>query len=190
MRRVTVLLAAVLCAAVALSAGAGLAQEKQRKPRAHRRARAMPAGRFVNLVREKLNLSEAQQKKLHELLQKYNQLVRQTRQELGQVLSPEQRRARAELLRKARKEKKRPSRAEIAKALKLTEEQQKKLQELRKKLTELQKKLREERLALLTPEQQTQLKELLKQQRPRGAKRAARRARRPQAAKKQAAEPN
>ncbi len=162
MRCARPVLTACLVALAVLVTSMAWAQQQERKGRRRPPRPPRRVGGLVAVIEKNIDLTEQQKAKLKEISLKYAKAIREVRGALGKVLTPEQRKARAELARKARREKKRLSREEIAKAIGLTAEQQQKLLELQKKLRELQRKLRDELLAVLTPEQRQKLRELRK----------------------------
>ncbi len=108
-----------------------------------------------------LNLSDEQKVKAEELNKEFSAKTKGIIEKMEAVLTDEQKKARDEAAKKAvaAGKKGREISEAVSAALKLTDEQKTKLQEIGKEMAPLQRDFMGKVLALLTPEQQEQLKE-------------------------------
>jgi len=152
----------VLTVVVALSiAGSALAAEK-RKGKAAKKLPA-PAAEALPIL-AKLDLSADQKAKIEEINKEFGPKVTEARKKLDEILTPEQRRARAEANKEAKAagKKGKELRQAIDEAMKLSDEQKTKVAEARKALAALQKEIRGKVMDLLTEEQKENVKKAQK----------------------------
>lgn len=119
-----------------------------------------PAVTRVEKLLEGLTLTDEQKAKLEVLQKELGPKLLEASGKLDGILTPEQRRARAETSKAARDSGKKPKEVTEAvdAAMKLTADQKPKVAEARKVLAELDKALREKVLEVLTPEQKQKFK--------------------------------
>ena len=152
----------VLTLAVALLiAGSALAAEK-RKGKAAKKPPA-PAIEALRMI-EKLDLTADQKAKIEEIRKECGPKVAEAQKKLDEILTAEQRRARAEAAKEAKAAGKKGKEAQQAvdEAMKLTDEQKDKMAEARKAMAALQKEIRGKVMDLLTAEQKENLKKAQK----------------------------
>lgn len=154
-RRVVVGLLAVVCAVSAMNVQA---QEKKKKKGADRAA----APRAINQLKgqlEKLDLTAEQKTKVEEILKTHAPKLEAAQKKADEALSPEQRKARAEALSKARGEGKKGKELQesVNEAVKATDEQKSKMASANKELQEATQALRKEVVGVLTAEQKAKL---------------------------------
>lgn len=145
-------------------------QEKARKAKKARKVAVHPlVQRVLSTVKD---LSEEQKTKLQEIGKKYATELAALRRKAAGILTPDQRRARVEAIKKARQEKLKGAelRKRVEAAVQLTDEQKKQLAEVERQIRALEQKLREEILAVLTPAQREQVSKALKAKRKLGQK--------------------
>ena len=152
------ILSAVLALAVSLAIVGNLSAEEKKKDK-------RPDRPMMGMMRmfEGLDFSEEQQAKFKELRKEYLPKLKTVGEKLRDILTEEQKTARAEA-RKAALEagkKGKEVRDAVQDAVKLTDEQKAKFVELRKEKQALRKEMREKGAEILTPEQ----KEILKMKR-------------------------
>lgn len=131
------------------------AGKKHRDVREHR-----PAGRNEGMFKG-LDLTDEQKTQIKELRKEYGPKLKDARPNMDSLLTEEQKQARAEAMEAAKAAGKegRDVRKDVREAVKLTDEQKAKLAEGREAAVAARKELHEKVLAILTPEQQAQLKE-------------------------------
>jgi Spy/CpxP family protein refolding chaperone len=162
MRVVSVVLALAISL---LTVGNALADtEKKCARKGHAQSAERREG-FGGLSR--LNLSADQQAKVAELKKEYGPKFKEIWEAKKAILTPEQKKARDEAIsaaKAAKAEGKKPGnvRKAIAAAVNLSPEQQAKMAKLDKAAAELRTEVRTKVLAVLTPEQVAQLKEMKK----------------------------
>lgn len=137
-----------------LSAAEGKGEHKDKHPR----GAMMEPWRML----KGLNLADDQKAKLEELKKEYGPKLKDDRQGLESILTADQKKVRDEALKAAKAAGKKPGEAwkEVKEAVKLTDEQKAKLADNRKDMKALHKEIHEKILALLTQEQQDQLKKI------------------------------
>jgi Spy/CpxP family protein refolding chaperone len=134
--------------------------------RKERRREGRPGGRpnfsRVDMMVMGLTLTDVQKTKVAELKKEYDPKFKESREKLDSILTEEQKKARKEAVDKARADGKQGKEAWDAAvaAVKLTPEQQKKMDEAKKASDALDKEVREKVEALLTPEQKEQQKKM------------------------------
>lgn len=152
----------VLTLALALLiAGSALAAEK-RKGKAAKKPPA-PTIEALRMV-EKLDLTADQKAKIEELKKEFGPKVAEAAKKLDEILTAEQKQARAEASKTAKAAGKKGKEAQQAvdEAMKLTDEQKDKMAEARKAMAALQKEIRGKVMDLLTAEQKENLKKAQK----------------------------
>ena len=112
-----------------------------------------------------LNLSDEQKAKFEELKKEYQPKRKALGEKMRDILTDEQKKARAEAHKAAKEagKKGKEIRAAVKDAVKLTDEQKAKFAELRKEMQALGKEMREKRMEILTPEQKEILKKKFEQ---------------------------
>ncbi len=152
----------VLTLAVALViAGSALAGEK-RKGKAAKKP-PPPAIEALRMI-EKLDLTADQKDKIDQIRKECGPKVAEAQKKLDEILTPEQRRARAEAAKEAKAAGKKGKEAmqAIDEAMKLTDEQKEKIAQARKAMAALQKEIRGKVMEVLTEEQRENLTKLQK----------------------------
>ena len=161
MKTVRSVLAVVVCVAIA---GAVLAAEGQPGGRRGQggpgRGFGDPSARIDFMVRG-LDLTDAQKGKIEDIKKEFGPKLKAAQEKQDSILTDEQKKVRAEEFRKAREAGQgfQNLRETIEKALKLTDEQKKKMDEARKAAQELNDALREKIWSVLTPEQKKKMEE-------------------------------
>ena len=132
-----------------------LAAEKKRE----QKAPPCPAAQRVERMTEGLTLTADQKSKLEPVCKELGPKMMDAMKKMD-VLTPEQKKAQAEAMKAAKGAGKTGKEAHdaVAAAVKLTDEQKATQKEVRKEMGDLEKCLREKVKAILTPEQQEQLK--------------------------------
>ncbi len=155
-------LSTVLALAVSLAiVGTLSAQERKKGQRPERR----PAAGGVDLMRvfKGLDLSAEQVEKLKALMKEYAPKYKAIAEKREKILTPEQKKARAEARKEAIKDKK--SRREVEEAgraaMNVTEEQKAAMAEIRTEMQATYKEMLAKGLEYLTPEQREKIKERL-----------------------------
>lgn len=167
MKTVRSLLGVVVCVAIA---GSVLAAEGQPGGRRGQggpgRGFGDPTARIDFMVRG-LDLTDAQKVKIEDIKKEFGPKLKAAQEKQDGILTDEQKKVRAEEFRKARESGQgfQNLRETIEKAMKLTDEQKKKLDEARKATQELNDALREKITSVLTPEQKKKKMEEARQQR-------------------------
>lgn len=151
--RSAMILSAVL--AVVVTAPALAQKGAKQQERAAKRAADNP----IFQVPKKITLSAEQQAKLQAIKDEYAPKLAAITAKQNEILTPEQRKARAEVTKANREAKKTGKQAQeaVAAALKLTDEQQQKWTATQKDMQALRKEIEQKKRALLTPEQQAML---------------------------------
>jgi len=146
-------LAVVLLMASPLLAGPG-----KRGPKKEKKARPCPAAQRVERMLKGIDLTDAQKAQLKEIQKEFGPKLAEAMKKMA-VLTPEQKKARAEAAKaaKAAGKKGKEAREAVQAAVKLTDEQKAKMAEARKAMRPLEKELREKVLGVLTPEQKEKL---------------------------------
>ncbi len=163
--RVALGLAVVLLMASPVLAGPG-----KNGPKKEKKAPPNPATQFAEKVLKGIDLTDAQKTQLKEIEKEFGPKLADVVKKMD-VLTPDQKKARAEAAKaaKAAGKKGKEAREAVEAAVKLTDDQKAKMAEARKELGPLENQLREKVLAVLTPEQ----KEKLPQPKKHGNKKAA-----------------
>ena len=122
----------------------------------------MPAFGHWDRMLKSLDLSDEQKAKWEELKKEYTPKMTELFEKTENILTPEQKKARDKAFKEAMKSRQHPSefRKVMKNAIKLTEEQKTKLKEGQKDLNKLRKEFHEKIKAILTPEQQEELRDL------------------------------
>ncbi|MHC4404518.1 MAG: Spy/CpxP family protein refolding chaperone [Planctomycetota bacterium] len=168
--------ALALLLAIAIPA---VAQEKQRAKRGDRKRSGERSPRQAQVLPrqllEGLELSDEQKAKIEGIAKEMKTPIADARKAMLGVFTDQQRAARQEALKAARKAGKKPREAQkaVEEALKLTDEQKEKMAKARRAMADLQKKIREEVMAVLTPEQKKAVEEKMKKARAGRGKTAA-----------------
>ena len=154
-------LTTVLALAVSLAiVGTLSAQEKKKGKRPER-----PAAGKVDLMRvfRGLDLSAEQVEKLKALMKEYAPKYKAIAEKREKILTPEQKKARAEARKEAIKDKKTRREVEEAgrAAMKITDEQKAAMAEVRKEMQATYKEMLAKGLEYLTPEQREKIKQRL-----------------------------
>ncbi len=155
----------VWVAGLVLAMGGLLWAAEGKKPRGPRPEGGPPEfGRMdpLAIVKRIPNLSEEQKQKIENLRKEYEPKLAELRGKLDGIITPEQRKAREEAIKKAKESGKtgRELFEAIRDAIKLTEEQQKQMQEVRTQMAQLVKEIRGKLEEILTEEQRGQLRRL------------------------------
>ncbi len=129
------------------------------KKAAEKKAPPCPAAQLIERLTEGMTFSDAQKAKLEELKKEYGPKLMEARKGM-EVLTDDQKKARAEAMKKAAADGKKGAdlRAASEAAVKLSDEQKTKMAEARKALMPLEKELRDKLTAVLTEEQKAQIK--------------------------------
>lgn len=133
--------------------------DKCKDPPKAKKAPPCPAAQRVDRMTEGLTLTDDQKAKLGELKKEFGPKLMEAMKKMD-VLTPDQKKARNEAVKAAAaagKDKKEAWKAGEA-AVTLTDDQKAKLEEGKKVIAPLEKELREKAIAVLTPEQQEQVK--------------------------------
>ncbi|NOX57021.1 MAG: M3 family metallopeptidase [Planctomycetes bacterium] len=141
-----------------LGAPLSAAQKGEKGKRRGKRPRPAQV-QVLNQWLKDIELSDEQKAKVDELRKEFAPKFAALRKEQNEILTPEQKKARRDALRKAKQEGKsfREAAKEIAKSMNLTDEQKEKMAEIAKKRKELTAELREKLLTILTDEQKAKL---------------------------------
>jgi Spy/CpxP family protein refolding chaperone len=112
-----------------------------------------------------LNLTDAQKAQVEELVKEYGPKLKSAREEIGSILTPDQKKAYAEAAKAARASgKKGKEVAEAARAaVNLTADEKAKLAEAQKQVAPIRKEFHEKLMDILTPEQRKQLQKEIAQ---------------------------
>ncbi|MEN6559023.1 MAG: hypothetical protein ABFC54_12685 [Thermoguttaceae bacterium] len=151
MRLGSMLLALLVSLTVVGNLSAG--EKKQRLERQHAAHRVADP---VDAILRGVTLTDEQKAKINELKAEYGPKLLEAQQKMNGVLTAEQKKARNEAAKAARAAGKTPqeTRKDIEAAVNLTDEQK----ETRKEFDSLRKEVQKKAMAILTPEQQEQLK--------------------------------
>ena len=151
--RIVLTLGVVLLMASALAAAPKKGKGKKKK------APRCPAAQRVDRMLSGLTLTDEQKAKLDEIKKEFGPKLMEVMKKMD-VLTPEQKKARAEAAKaaKAAGKKGKEAREAVEAAVKLTDDQKAKMAEVKKEMGPLQKELTQKVLAVLTPEQKQQLK--------------------------------
>ncbi|MCS7306429.1 MAG: hypothetical protein NZ602_15135 [Thermoguttaceae bacterium] len=160
MRRVCQVL---LVVGLVLAMGGLLLAAEGKRPRGPRPEGGPPEfGRMdpFPLVKRIQNLSEEQKQKIENLRKEYEPKLSELREKLDAIITPEQKKAREEAIKKAKEEGKtgRELFEAIRNAVKLTEEQQNKMKEVQTQIGQLAREIRGKLDEILTEEQRAQLR--------------------------------
>ena len=152
--RTVLTLALVLVMATALAAA-----PKKGKGKKGKKAPPCPAAQRVDRMLSGVELTDEQKTKLGEIKKEFGPKLMEVMKKMD-VLTPEQKKARAAAAKEAKAagKKGKEAREAIDAAVKMTEEQKDKIAEVRKEMRPLEKELREQVLAVLTDEQKQQVK--------------------------------
>lgn len=165
MKTVRGVLTCVVCMAIASSVLAAEAKPGGRRgPGGPGRGAGDPTARIDYMVRG-LDLTDAQKAKIEDIKKEFGPKLKAAQEKQDSILTDEQKKARTEAIQKAREANQgfQNMRETIEKALKLTDEQKKKLEEARKASTDLNTALREKVTSILTDEQKKKLEEARQQ---------------------------
>ena len=121
--------------------------------------------RHVAYILKNLDLTDAQKAKVEELKKEYGPKFKETLKKFGDILTEEQKKARAEAVKSAAAAGKHGKEVweAVRAAVKLTDEQKAKLAEVRKQLHSLREEAKAKFVPLLTAEQKEKLEKLIKQ---------------------------
>jgi len=152
--RVAVILGVALLTASPLLAGANKAGKGGKK-----KADRCPVAERTKYL-EGMNLTDEQKGKLEKIKQEFVPKLTAAQLKVDNVYTPDQKKARQEAAKAARQAGKSSKEIHEAanEAVKLTDEQKTKLAEAKKELSAVDKDLQEKVKAILTPEQQSQIK--------------------------------
>jgi Spy/CpxP family protein refolding chaperone len=156
-----------------------MAAGKQKKKEGAKRERGAATEALGGML-QGLNLSAEQKEKVDAIVKEYEPKLAEARKKMDSILTEEQRKARAAAMKEAMAAGKTGGEAFAAAqaAMNLSAEQKAKMAEVRKEMAPIQQELREKVLAVLTPEQQEQVKAKLQQARKGGeAKRGGKKGR-------------
>lgn len=173
MKTVRSVLAWVACVALVGSVLAAEGQSGGRRrpggPGGAGRGMGDPTARIDFMVRG-LDLTDAQKAKIEDIKKEFGPKFKAAQEKQDSILTDEQKKARTEAFQKARESGQgfQNFRETIDKAMKLTDEQKKKLEDARKATEELNTALREKVTSILTPEQKKKLDEARQQRGNRG----------------------
>jgi Spy/CpxP family protein refolding chaperone len=160
MRTVSTVLA--LAVSLMIVGNLSAADEKKGPEGRHPRGPAMERGDLfpAEMLIKGLNLTDDQKAKFEALKKEYGPKLKESWQKADSVLTADQKKAREEAVKAAKAaDKKGPEVWKDAHAaVKLTDEQKAKMAEIQKEGQALRKEVHEKVMALLTPEQQEQLK--------------------------------
>lgn len=161
-----VLAALMMALAVAVTSAAVAAEKKGEK-----KAPPCPAMQRVERLTQGLTLTAEQKEKFAPICKELGPKFKEAMKK-GDVLTPDQKKAAAAAAKEAKAAGKSPKdvMAAGAAAVTLTDEQKAKKAEAQKEITPLEKELREKVLAVLTPDQQEQVKKKLPVPKKRAAK--------------------
>jgi len=149
----------VLVLALSLVFVADLSAAKRERRREGRQG-GQPEFSRVDMMVRGLTLTDEQKTKVAELKKEYDPKFKENRTKFESILTDDQKKARKEAADKARVDGKKGKEvwdASLA-AVKLTDEQKAKMDEAKKTMEALEKELHEKVKAMLTPEQQEQMK--------------------------------
>ena len=134
------------------------------KKKAEKKAPPNPAAERIKRMTEGLTLTAEEKTKLDAIAKECCPMFVDAGKKLMDVLTPEQKKARGEAAKaaKAAGKKGKEFNTAVDSAATLTDEQKAKQADLRKEMSAMEKDLREKVMAVLTPEQKDQLKELRK----------------------------
>jgi Spy/CpxP family protein refolding chaperone len=173
MKTVRSVMAVVACLAMAgiLVAAEGEKPGGRRGPGAGGPGRGDATARIDYLVRG-LDLTDAQKAKIEDIKKEFGPKLKAAQEKSDSILTDEQKKARSEVFQKARESREgfQNMRETIEKAMKLTDEQKKKLDEARKVSEELNKALMDKVTEVLTPEQKEKLQKAREQRGARGGR--------------------
>ena len=141
----------VVAVAVPLVADAQEAGKKGKK----KKGRQAGAAAALKKQLEEVELTAEQKEKIEAIIAKHSAAITEAQQDVSELLTPEQRRARAAAMKAARDagKKGKDARADVEAAIQLSPEAKAKLAEAEKAARDAQMKLRQEVAAVLTPEQ-------------------------------------
>ncbi|RMG34669.1 MAG: hypothetical protein D6725_13840, partial [Planctomycetota bacterium] len=150
----------VLALIVSLSALPALADQAKKKGK--KAGKKKPAAVAVEKLVPKSvaeTLTDEQKEKIRAIAKDYQPKLAELRKKLAGAITPQQRKARAEALKKARAEGKKGKEALKAaeEAAGLTEDQKKQVAEIQKQIAELTREMRAKIAEVLTPEQRAKL---------------------------------
>lgn len=150
---------AMLFLALALLIASPLWAEGPKKKKAVKKAPPCPAAQQIERMLQGLTIADDQKAKLEAIAKEYGPKLMEMMKETD-VLTPEQKKARAEAAKAAKEagKKGKEAQAAIDEAVKLTDDQKAKQAEAKKKMGPLQKELREKVMAVLNDDQKEQLK--------------------------------
>lgn len=151
--RYVLALVLVLVVASPLLAGEGKKGKKGATPKA-------PPVFGPARILEGLTLTAEQKEQVEKIRKEFEPKLEELRKKIAEVLTAEQRSARAEAFRAARQAGKKGDEAKrmIEEAVKLTDEQKQKMADLRKEMSALEKEAGAQIMNVLTPEQRAEVK--------------------------------
>lgn len=149
---------ALIVSLSAFPAMADQAKKKGKKPGGKKKPAAAAVEKLVpKAVAE--TLTDEQKAKIEAIAKEYQPKLNELKKKLAGVVTPQQRKARAEALKKARQEGKKGKEALKAaeEAAGLSEDQKKQVKDIQKQIAELTRELRAKIAEVLTPEQRAKL---------------------------------
>ena len=146
----------VLVIALLLASPLSAAEKKRKGERGKKKPRKLPVAVFVP---KSIELTDDQKAKVDEINKEYGPKLVEFQKKMATILTPEQRKARGEAFKAAREAGKKGEemRKAVQAALKLSDDQKKKLAELQKEQKPIRDEARKKFIALLTPEQKAKL---------------------------------
>jgi len=163
--RTVVVLALALLIAYPLLAG-----EAEKKGKGEKKPPACPAAQRVEGIVKTLTLTDEQNTKLDAIKKEFGPKLMEAMKKVADILTPEQKKARAEATKKAQEAGKKGKDLwqAVDAAVVLTDEQKPKMSEAKKEVDSLGKELHDKVMSVLTEEQRAKLKKPQEGKKPKG----------------------